>query len=68
MPKALVCPDSGKRMTAGVHVVSVCCPACGGYFRLTKDRRLVKHTPASGAAVRQDAAVSAIAEWKRSRK
>lgn len=63
----LACPDSGKRMTVSVHTVTVCCPTCGRWVRLRKDRRMVRHAPGEGAAERQARAVDAIKEWKRSR-
>lgn len=68
MPKQLVCPDSGKRMTNSRRVITVCCPACGQYIRLRKDGRLMRHrapTDAHNARLRQTA--EAIDNWKKGR-
>lgn len=65
MPKEVVCPDSGKRMTASIRTIAVCCPACGQYVRLRKDGRMMKHKPGprnENARLKQTA--DAIRNWK----
>lgn len=65
MAKRLVCPDSGKRMTACRNTVAVCCPACGLYVRLTNRGRLMKHEPAAVDNTRLTQTAEAIRQWKK---
>lgn len=67
MPKRMVCPDSGKRMTASIHTITVCCPACGQYVRLRKDRRMVAHAPQRLDNARLQQTADAIEKWKKER-
>lgn len=67
MPKQVVCPDSGKRMSAARTTVAVCCPACGEYVRLTERGRLVRHKPAATDNSRLRQTAEAIRNWKADR-
>lgn len=64
MPKQVVCPDSGKRMTASIHTITVCCPACGQHVRLRKDGRMMKHKPSQNENARLKQTADAIRNWK----
>jgi hypothetical protein len=64
MARRLLCPDSGKRMTANIHTITACCPACGQWVRLRKDGCLMNHKPLMNNNERLKQTADAIRDWK----